>query len=97
MVHLAQVNRDVQSAGGKGRRASLVPGMEHISLEAPGPDEFSTSVYGSRFASEDLPSVELPEKEMPKEIAYRMIKDELSLDGNPMLKLVYCTRTTSSY
>ena len=97
MVHLAQVNRDVRSAGGKGRRASLVPGMEHISLEAPGPDEFSTSVYGSRFASEDLPSVELPEKEMPKEIAYRMIKDELSLDGNPMLKLVYCTRTTSPY
>lgn len=94
MVHLAQVNRDVRPAG---RRASLVPGMGHISLEAPGPDEFSTSVYGSRFASEDLPSVELPEKEMPKEIAYRMIKDELSLDGNPMLKLVYCTRTTSPY
>ncbi len=26
------------------------------------------------------------EGEMPKEVAYRMIKDELSLDGNPMLK-----------
>jgi glutamate decarboxylase len=23
---------------------------------------------------------------MPKEVAYRLIKDELSLDGNPMLK-----------
>jgi hypothetical protein len=31
----------------------------------------------------------MPEREMPKEIAYRMIKDELSLDGNPMLKSVY--------
>ncbi len=64
----------------------MVPGMEHISLEAPGDDEFSTSVYGSRFAAEDLPAHEMPEKEMPRDIAYRMIKDELSLDGNPMLK-----------
>jgi glutamate decarboxylase len=99
MVHLAQIknDREVLPAGRRGMRASLVPGLEHISLEAPGADEFSTSVYGSRFASEDLPSVELPEKEMPKEIAYRMIKDELSLDGNPMLKLVYCIPTASSY
>ena len=90
MVHLAQVKNDseVLPPTSRRKRASLVPGLEHISLEAPSPDEFSTSVYGSRFASEDLPSIELPEKEMPKEIAYRMIKDELSLDGNPMLKFV---------
>jgi hypothetical protein len=25
---------------------------------------------------------------MPKDVAYRMIKDDLVLDGNPMLKLV---------
>lgn len=49
-------------------------------------DSFTTSVYGSRFAAQDLPRHEMPEKEMPKEVAYRMIKDELSLDGNPMLK-----------
>jgi glutamate decarboxylase len=49
-------------------------------------DNFTTSVYGSRFAAADLPRHEMPEKEMPKEVAYRMIKDELSLDGNPMLK-----------
>jgi len=89
MVHLASVSEDPNS--GKPfdhpqRRASIVPGLEHISLEAPGDDEFSTSVYGSRFAAQDLPSKEMPEREMPKEIAYRMIKDELSLDGNPMLK-----------
>jgi glutamate decarboxylase len=90
MVHLAQIKNDseVLSPSNRSKRASLVPGLEHISLEAPSADEFSTSVYGSRFASEDLPSIELPEKEMPKEIAYRMIKDELSLDGNPMLKFV---------
>lgn len=30
---------------------------------------------------------------MPKEVAYRMIKDDLSLDGNPMLKWVYIPLT----
>jgi glutamate decarboxylase len=92
MVHLAQVRNDPNKGsektefGAPRRRSSVVPGLEHISLEPPGEDEFSTSVYGSRFAAEDLPAHEMPEKEMPKEIAYRMIKDELSLDGNPMLK-----------
>jgi glutamate decarboxylase len=92
MVHLAQVKPDPHKGadktefGAPRRRASVVPGLEHISLEPAEEDEFSTSVYGSRFAAEDLPAHEMPEKEMPKEIAYRMIKDELSLDGNPMLK-----------
>ena len=90
MVHLAQVSSPGDSSKGniKGpnRRKSTVPGLEHISLEAPGDDEFSTSIYGSRFASQDLPAHEMPEKEMPPGTAYRMIKDELSLDGNPMLK-----------
>lgn len=45
-----------------------------------------TNIYGSRFASEHMPSDELPYDEMPKETAYRMIKDDLVLDGNPMLK-----------
>lgn len=49
-------------------------------------DEFTTSVYGSRFAAQTLPRDEMPEEEMPREIAYRMIKDDLSLDGNPRLK-----------
>ena len=95
MVHLAQVqNRQTKGVKSEAaqRRTSVVPGLEHISLEPPGEDEFSTSVYGSRFAGEDLPSLEMPEKEMPKEVAYRMIKDELTLDGNPMLKYV-CLNT----
>lgn len=50
-------------------------------------DSFTTSVYGSKFAAEDLPKHEMPEGEMPREVAYRMIKDELSLDGNPKLNL----------
>ncbi|KAL2264376.1 hypothetical protein VTK26DRAFT_5802 [Humicola hyalothermophila] len=43
------------------------------------------NVYGSKFAAQDLPRHEMPESEMPKEVAYRKIKDELSLDGNPIL------------
>ncbi len=35
---------------------------------------FSTNVYGSRYAVLDLPKYEMPEDEMPKEVAYRMIK-----------------------
>ena len=48
--------------------------------------DFTSSVYGSSFADEDLPRHEMPEREMPRDIAYRMIKDELSLDNNPKLK-----------
>ena len=75
MVHLAQIPSDQQ------KNAPPVAGMRRFSL-----DNFSTSVYGSRFAAQDLPRHEMPEKEMPKDVAYRMIKDDLSLDGNPMLK-----------
>ncbi|KAK9328902.1 pyridoxal phosphate-dependent transferase [Lipomyces starkeyi] len=81
MVHLAQIpNEEAVSK-------PLVEGLEKLEI-APAEDNcFTTSVYGSKFASSDLPKYEMPEHEMPKEIAYRMIKDDLSLDGNPMLNL----------
>jgi glutamate decarboxylase len=50
-------------------------------------DDFSASVYGSRYAAEDLPRHEMPDKEMPPAVAYRMIKDDLTLDGTPTLNL----------
>lgn len=82
MVHLAPVKKDSEAL-----TRSLSEGVETLSLDAPqGEDAFYSSVYGSRFAIEQLPSTEMPEKEMPRDVAYRMIKDELSLDGNPMLK-----------
>jgi glutamate decarboxylase len=80
MVHLASIKNDSEVS------KAPVECMEELTLDAPCDDEFSTSVYGSRYAAEDLPSHEMPEKEMPKEVAYKMIKDDLSLDGNPMLK-----------
>ena len=82
MVHLASVPNDHQ------RQQPPTKGMENLSVEPnDDEDEVTASVYGSRFAAECLPAHEMPEKEMPKEIAYRMIRDDLSLDGNPMLNL----------
>jgi glutamate decarboxylase len=61
--------------------------LRRVQLSLSNDDDcYTTSVYGSRFAAEDLPRYEMPEGEMPKDVAYRMIKDDLSLDGNPMLK-----------
>lgn len=57
-------------------------------IELTAADEGNSTVYGSKFADEDLPRHEMPEGEMPREIAYRLIKDDLSLDGNPKLKYV---------
>ena len=98
MVHLSSVaspdsgsNQQKNQGVSQLRRQSTVPGFEHISLDPPNDDDFSSSVYGSRFAAQALPSHEMPEKEMPRDVAYRLIKDDLSLDGNPMLKYVRTT------
>ncbi|KAF2218586.1 glutamate decarboxylase [Elsinoe ampelina] len=64
--------------------------LNGLQLGPPGietEEEASVSVYGSRFASNDLPKHEMPESDMPKEVAYRLIKDELALDGTPQLNL----------
>ncbi len=80
MVHLSSIPS-------KDDVSKLTHGMSKVHLQlANDEDSFTTGVYGSRFAAQDLPRHEMPECEMPKEVAYRMIKDELSLDGNPMLK-----------
>ncbi|CAG8545840.1 17971_t:CDS:10 [Cetraspora pellucida] len=48
---------------------------------------FSTSVYGSRWTTEPIPKYSLPDNEMPSHVAYKLIKDDLQLDGNPVLNL----------
>ncbi|KAI3639506.1 hypothetical protein MIR68_002521 [Amoeboaphelidium protococcarum] len=50
-------------------------------------DFINTTVYGSRFAVSDVPKYEMPATEMPANVAYKLIKDELALDGNPLLNL----------
>lgn len=82
MVHLAEIKHEDATSG-----PQIDKQVKKLHLQlANDADCFTTSVYGSRFASADLPRHEIPEGEMPQDVAYRMIKDELSLDGNPMLK-----------
>uniref|UniRef100_A0A0D2Y1U2 glutamate decarboxylase n=1 Tax=Fusarium oxysporum (strain Fo5176) TaxID=660025 RepID=A0A0D2Y1U2_FUSOF len=76
MGHLSVVH----TARSRGSRASQVqlPDKE---------DVFTTASYGSRFARMELPRHQMPESEMPRDTAYRLIKDHLSLDNNPTLNL----------
>lgn len=46
-----------------------------------------TPAYGGRFTSEPIPKFSLPEGEMDADSAYRLIHDELMLDGNARLNL----------
>ena len=70
MVHLGQVEND------SAKDQSVVDGIDEMKLGPPGTtqDDYSASIYGSRYAAEDLPRHEMPDDEMPKEVAYRMIK-----------------------
>jgi glutamate decarboxylase len=85
MVYLASIPNDDAISGGVSVPTEQLKAAQlgESSLED---DCFTTTVYASRFAAQDLPKHEMPETEMPKEVAYRLIKDDLSLDGNPMLK-----------
>ncbi|KAF3482581.1 glutamate decarboxylase [Arthroderma uncinatum] len=89
MVHLSKVRKDSVAFPPK-----FLKRVDTIDLDEPQDHDYYSSVYGSRFAAEDLPTDEMPEKEMPKEVAYRMIKDDLSLDGNPMLNYVVFSSLT---
>lgn len=62
MVHLAKIPTDKEVT------APLVDGLERIKFNDISQDTLTTAVYGSRFAAEDLPKHEMPEREMPKEV-----------------------------
>lgn len=86
MVHLHTVHGDDANASAStsgAHQANEANTLLKLTSEA---DEFTTSVYGSRLAEQDLPRLRMPEKAMPREIAYSMIKDDLSMDNNPKLK-----------
>jgi len=90
MVHLAQIKKNQPSDQDAADR------LANIKLDTPvhdggvrDGDNYASSVYGSRFAIQQMPGLEMPEREMPRDVAYRLIKDELSLDGNPMLKYAH--------
>jgi len=68
MVHLASVPNDRDAS------AHIIKGLEKANFFPAEEDDVTTSVYGSSYAAQDLPKYEMPEKEMPKDVAYRMIK-----------------------
>ncbi|PHH90022.1 hypothetical protein CDD83_4706 [Cordyceps sp. RAO-2017] len=84
MVHLTAVHHSDDSGHEAASSQPATASLLRLSSEA---DSFATSVYGSRFAGEDLPRDRMPEDQMPPAVAYRMIKDDLSLDNNPRLNL----------
>lgn len=79
MVHLATVKKDDEVVNLADRQVETIG-------TPPNEADFTTNVYGSHFAADHLVHHEMPEREMPREVAARLIKDELSLDGNPKLK-----------
>ncbi|KAH7128286.1 pyridoxal phosphate-dependent transferase [Dendryphion nanum] len=84
MVHLNRVATDVEVQDAK----SIIEGLDTIKLDhIDEGDDYTATVYGSRYAAEDLPRHVMPDKEMPPQVAYRMIKDDLTLDGTPTLNL----------
>lgn len=52
-----------------------------------GQEGLSASTYSNRYFREEVPKYALPEESMSAEVAYRLIRDELNLDGNPDLNL----------
>jgi glutamate decarboxylase len=69
MVHLTTIKNDAEHDTPVGKLLQL-----SLCDEKTQTDDFTSSVYGSRFALEALPSHEMPEKEMPKDVAYRLIR-----------------------
>ena len=81
MVHLHAVPSD------KAANAPPLPEVGNLKLDLASDNDAECTIYGSRYAAQELPRHTIPEREMPKKVAYRLIKDDLALDGNPVLNL----------
>ncbi|KAL2870143.1 pyridoxal phosphate-dependent transferase [Aspergillus lucknowensis] len=44
-------------------------------------------IYGTRYAAEELPLYVMNQHGMPADVAHQLVRDELSLDGNPLLNM----------
>ena len=55
-------------------------------------EELIAPVYGSEFSTKSLPKYRMPETDMPPRDAYRLVHDELMLDGNSRQNLAtFCS------
>ncbi|KAI2694950.1 hypothetical protein CBS147332_9499 [Penicillium roqueforti] len=61
--------------------------IEELSKQLSDQTSDCSYVYGSRFVAKPMPSHRLPDEGMPKDVAYQLIKDDLALDGQPILNL----------
>src|SRR5664280_2815868 len=52
-----------------------------------GDDDVLAPTYGSRYMDAPAPAHALPERGMPPRVAAQLIRDEMTLDGNPELNL----------
>ena len=54
--------------------------------------KYHSPTYARRYMTEPIPKFELPEQSVPGPVAYRLIHDELELDGRPSQNLAtFCT------
>ena len=58
--------------------------MHELDLDS---DETIHPTYASRSFSHEIPKYRLPARGVSPEAAYRLVHDELNLDGNPALNL----------
>ncbi|MFA5198945.1 MAG: pyridoxal-dependent decarboxylase, partial [Candidatus Omnitrophota bacterium] len=60
--------------------------------EAKEVKELLDPLYGAAALGKDIPKYKMPAKEMPAPTAYRIVRDELILDGNSRQNLAtFCT------
>lgn len=84
MVHVNRVStdREIEAIKAQYENIDTIPLTEEEEQ-----DDYTATVYGSKYAGDDLPRHEMPEREMPAAVAHRLIKDDLTLDGTPTLNL----------
>lgn len=75
MVHLSTVTADSE------KEHPIIKELKDVKIADWEDTEGSENVYGSKFANEGLPHNDIPDKEMPKEVASRLIRDHLRLEG----------------
>ncbi|GAA5907708.1 hypothetical protein JCM6882_008953 [Rhodosporidiobolus microsporus] len=64
-----------------------VPADSRVRDQPTAEHHVSSTVYGSREASEGIPRFEMGENELSSQLTARFIRDELLMDGNPSLNL----------
>jgi glutamate decarboxylase len=60
---------------------------KQVAANDPEADDSLTPTYASRFFTLPIPKYDLPEVEIAPDVAYRVIKDELHLDGSAHMNL----------